>query len=249
MSILLTRVPERRFVALILPDPGLRTLRFLFRYDGHFRAMCWMKVGKDGSLYLNPRTGGMKPILHGEGISDGVGGWTQRKWREPDGSYVQNRKVSYHASGHVKGGTKMSRSVSVRHVERSTLIRQDDYAHPSRFAVIKPETMKTNDIIIPGQNGEPYELDEERPLTSRVFAAPLRAGNAQVPIIDDDPHARAGQTAIIVPATNLKNCQDLMYQIQFFNRPGVWPEMSTIAVLNADDPRNDNVRGAEQHGD
>ena len=229
-------LPERRFVALILPDPGRRTLRFLFKHDGKLRAMCWMSIGNDGSLYLNPRTGGTSPIEHGDGIADGSGGFAQLQWGEPDSSEVQNRKVSYHASGRVKGGARMSTSVSVRDIKQPTLIRQDDYAHPSRFAVIEPEAMRATDIVIPGQNGEPYELGEEHPMTSRVFAAPLRAGDAQVPIIDDDLNARAGQTAVVVPATNLKNCQDVTYQIQFFNRPGAWPDISTIAIVSTDDP-------------
>jgi hypothetical protein len=102
--------------------------------------MCWVSVGNESSLYLNPRTGGTSPIEHGEWIADGVGGFARVKWRELDSFEVQNRKVSYHASGRVKGGAGMGKSVSVRDVERSTPIRQDD---PSRFAVIEPEAMRT----------------------------------------------------------------------------------------------------------
>jgi hypothetical protein len=160
------------------------------------------------------------------------------QWEEPKtvGADAENRKVSYHASGRIKGGASMSTSVSIRDIERPTWIRQDEYAHPSRFAVVQPGEIRATDIVIPGQNGEPYELLQDYPLTSRVFAAPLRSGDAQVSIVDDDPHARAAQTAIVVPATNLRDCQDVTYQIQFFNRPGAWPEISTIAILNTEEP-------------
>jgi hypothetical protein len=227
-------IPERRFVALILPDPGRRVLRFLFRYQGHFHAVCWMTVGGDGSFYLNPRRVPPRPLIHGQGTADGIGGYAELMWDEQDSDDVSHRKVSHHASGRIKAGANMSTSVNLREIERSTLIRQDEYAHPSHFEVIEPELMKQTDIIVPGFDGGPYELDDEHPLTSRAFAAPLQAGNAQVPIIDDDPNARLGQTAIVVPATNLKGCQDLTFQIQFFNRSGEWPDISMAAILRVD---------------
>src|SRR6267378_3957332 len=93
--------------------------------------------------------------------------------------------------------------------------------------------MRRTDLIIPGPNSEVFELDDEHPLTSRVFVAPLRAGNAQTAIIDDDPNAQAGQTAVVVPATKSSGCQDVPFQVQFFTRPGGWPRMSTNAVLNS----------------
>jgi hypothetical protein len=156
------------------------------------------------------------------------------RFGEPDGEDESHRKVSHHPSGWVKGGANMSVSINLRQVEESTLFRQDEYAHPLRFDVTGPEAMKQTDIIVPRLDGQPYELDDEHPLTSRVFVAPLQSGNAQVPIIDDDPNARLGQTAIVVPATNLKGCQDLTFQVQFFSRTGAWPEMSMAAVLRVE---------------
>ena len=93
---------KRRAAVLILPDPGRRTLRFLFRYMAEFRAICWMKVGSDGSLYLNPRTGGERILAHADGIADGLGGFTQLTCAEPDGSVAGTWMVSYHASGWVR---------------------------------------------------------------------------------------------------------------------------------------------------
>lgn len=230
----LVTVPDHRFVAVILPDPARRKLRFLFEYNGQLRAMCWMMIGSDGSIYLNPRTGNRGPLTHGVGIADGSGGFSEVVWDQPDSPDEPNRKVSYHASGRIKGGARMSPALSLRDITQSTLIRQDEYAHPSRFAIIEPDKMRSTDIIVPGLKGSPYQLDDEHPLTSRVFAAPLRAGNAHVPIINDDPNARADQTAIVIPGVNLKDCQDLTYQIQFFNRIGQWPEVTMIAIRRPD---------------
>jgi hypothetical protein len=118
------------------------------------RAICSMSVASDGSLYLNPRRTESHPLVQGKGLADGAGGWEELEWGDPDGPAVQSRKVSYHASGRVKGGGKMSTSVSVRDVERLTLIQQDDYAHPSRFEIIEPTTMRATDIVVPGQDGQ-----------------------------------------------------------------------------------------------
>lgn len=76
MPIQLVMIPERRLVA----RPGRQEAPFLFKHDGRFRAMCWVSVGNDGSLYLNPRTGGTSPIEHGEWIAHGAGGFAQVKW-------------------------------------------------------------------------------------------------------------------------------------------------------------------------
>ncbi|HYY88051.1 MAG TPA: hypothetical protein VFA49_04590, partial [Chloroflexota bacterium] len=123
----------------------------------------------------------------GPGIADSLGGYTQLTWAEPILPRPGTSKVSYHASGWVKGGTRMTRSLPVRHVQRPTLIRQDDYAHPLRFDIVQPNELKSTDVVIRGWDCEPYVVDDEHSLTSRVFVAPLESGNAQVMFIDDDP--------------------------------------------------------------
>lgn len=237
MPIQLVSNPERGFVALILPDPGRRKLRFLFSHDGGLRALAWMNVGADGSLYLNHRIDAPNAASDGEGVADGKGGFAEVEWRELSltEDEMRKRKLSQHASGVVKSGDKRSWSVNVRDVAESTLVRQDEYAHPSRFEAIPAAALRSTDLVVPGQDGAPYEIQEDRPLTSRVFVAPLNDGAAQVPIIDDDPAADT-QTAIVVPYTNLRGCQSLTYQIQFFNRaPGAaWPDRSIVAVLNTE---------------
>jgi len=82
-----------------------------------------MNVGNDGSLYLNPRRLGTAPLKHGEGIADGAGGFAKVEWVQPDNAQVQDRKVSYHVSGRVKGGSRMTQSVNVRNIVGYTLIR------------------------------------------------------------------------------------------------------------------------------
>lgn len=234
----LVHIPERSFVALVFSKPPGGQLRFLFAYHGELRAISWLNIGRDGSLYLNARTTRGKPIIHGTGTANGFGGFWRHEWdpARPTPEDHQNRKVSYHSSGRTKGGGRMSTSISLRTLGASTLIRQDDYAHPSKFAVVAADALRKRDIVVPAANGQPFELKDDARLTSHVFAAPLQHGDAQVRIVDDDPGASRGQTAIVTPAINLEGCQDLTFQIHFFvrhNEP--WPEMTTIAVPDVDE--------------
>src|SRR6266508_4619413 len=102
---------------VLLDDPRRRRLRFLFPYRGQLRALAWMTVGGDGSLYLNPRRQRDKPLVVGRGINDGAGGYLDLEWQEPQPDSAAKPKVSYHASGVVKGGTHRSRSLNVRAIE------------------------------------------------------------------------------------------------------------------------------------
>jgi hypothetical protein len=156
-------------------------------------------------------------------------------WVEIESADVQNPKVSHHASGLVKAGSSRSMSINVRDVQESTLFRMQDHSHPSRFDVIPMEQMRETDIVVPWYRGEPYELYDDKPLKSRVWVAPLRDGHAQVPYIDDIDDAKYGQTAIVIPATNLKGCQDLTYQVQFFSTTGKWPDMDWISTSKLGD--------------
>src|SRR5260370_28916980 len=126
-------------------------------------------------------------------------------------------------------------SVNVREVEEATLFRMQDYSHPSRFDVIPENEMRETDIIVPWFTGQPYELVDDRPLTSRVWVGRLRDGHAQVPVIEDIDDAHKGQTAIVVPAKGLQGCPDLPCQIPFFSRTGKWPEMDWITTLKLGD--------------
>lgn len=236
MGIRFIAAQDGTIAALILPDPGRRTLRFLFAYLGELRAIAWMAVGADGSLYLNHRLSGSNKVISGQGIADGQGGFTDLRLEEgevPVG--IAKPKLSYHASGIVTRADERSHSVSIREVTESTLLRQDRYAHPSRFDVVR-SPLRATDIVVPDGAGQPFTLQDDRPLGSRVFVAPLVDGEAKVPVIDDLPIA--AQTAVVIPCQNLHRCQDITYQLQFFLDPpgSAWPEGSFAAVLDSSEP-------------
>lgn len=240
MAFELVEIPESGFVGLILPDPGRRTLRLLFSDGSDLRAMCWVNVGSDGSLYFNPRLKPESKLIHGSGVADGKGGFTELVVHETPIEEVSERnpKISQHSSGVVRRAHQRSRSLNVREITESVLVRQDQYAHPSRFDVVNPSSLRSTDIVVPTAGGAPYELYDSHPLESRVVVAPLRSGEAQVQVFDD--LRTDSQTAIVIPATNLLDCQDLTYQIQFFNGPAAtWPEVTMSAILDAEQPGRD----------
>lgn len=72
----LLQFPDRRAVSVVLPDPGRRKLRMIFRHDDGLRAMCWVTVGSDGSLYFNQLNDTGEKLTFVEAIADGKGGWT-----------------------------------------------------------------------------------------------------------------------------------------------------------------------------
>lgn len=236
-------VAAHGFVSLVLTeDVGRQQLRFLFSYRGELRAMSWMTVGSDGSLYLNPRLRAKRSPYSGSAVADGAGGFTDVDLREVAVAAVDdlNPKLSHHASGVVNRTDHRSRGVSPRSVTENTLFRQDDYAHPSRFNAIPVDKLRPTDIVVPTVGGGPFELDEDRPLTSRIMVAPLMGGDAQVAVIEDDNVDR--QTCVVAPFLNLRDCQDILYQVHFFNAPpSPWPEVTTMAVLDVEDAESDDA--------
>lgn len=218
---------DQHFAALIFPDIRRNRVRFLFSHNTQFKAVVWMMIGSDGSLYLHDRplpTQQPKIFYKSKGIADGSGGFSEinvphaKKW----GSLKEDeRKISYHSSGWVKGYGGFDQSVNLRDITERTLIQANQYTKPERYETIQKESLRNTDILVPAWDKDVFELDSTKPLMCRVFVEPLRAGRAQVEVLE-----RSGipnQSALIFPATSLLNSrdnkavQDLTYHIHFFN--------------------------------
>jgi hypothetical protein len=141
-----------------------------------------------------------------------------KKW---DDLRKDERKISYHSSGWVKGYGNFDQSINLRNIRERTLIQANQYTRPERYEVIEEDALRSTDIVVPAWDQDVFELDDAKPLMCRVFVEPLRVGRAQIGILDrpDTP----SQSALIFPATNLFNerddkpVQDLTYHIHFFN--------------------------------
>lgn len=220
--------PDHQLAVFVFDDFVRKKIRLLFAHRGDIRAVVWMMVGSDGSLYLNPRTVRKGPVITGRGTADGFGGFTELEWQELERLEGQDSKVSYHASGIVKGANLFVQSTEVRNLAESTLIRQDMYSNPERFAVVRASQFRKTDVLVQTWGGQPFEFDDNRPLACRVFAAPLKSGNAMVTVLDDvDGH----QTALLFPFKRLENCQDLTYELVFFQGvEGQWPKQTFQSI-------------------
>jgi hypothetical protein len=232
----LFEIPERQAVTLVLPDPGRRKLRMIFRHSDILRVMCWLSIGGDGSLYFDHSLEESKRITQVEAIADGAGGWSEAgKVRELLLSDIDEKspKLSQHASGVVRRADHRSRSLSFRDLGTSpVLIRQDEYRHPSHYRTVESGKLRIADVRVPAFGGSAYILDENRPLTSRLFVSRLQGGDANVTVVEEAEVD--AQTSIVLPATNLRGCQDLLFQLVFWNYPPrPWPDMATAGILDA----------------
>lgn len=218
---------DQHFAALIFPDIKRNRVRFLFAHNAQLRAVVWMMVGSDGSLYLNDRPLSFqqpKTLYKSKGVADGNGSFSEMnvphstKWTDIK---ENERKISYHSSGWVKGYGDFNQSINLRNITERTLIQANQYTRPERYGVIKEDKLRSTDIVVPAWDKDVFELDDTKPLMCRVFVEPLKGDRAQIGILER-PGA-PNQSALIFPATNLLNdrdnkvVQDLTYHIHFFN--------------------------------
>jgi hypothetical protein len=206
---------DQHFAALIFPDIKRDRIRFLFAHNTQLKAVAWMMIA---STQL-PKT-----LYKSKGIADGNGSFSEmnvpysKKWTDLK---ENERKISYHSSGWVKGYGNFNQSINLRNITKRELIKANQYTPPERYETIGENELKSTDIIVPEWDKAIFELDDTKPLMCRVFVEPLRGGRAQIGVLE-----RPGvpnQSALIFPATNLLNSrdnkvvQDLTYHIHFFN--------------------------------
>jgi len=218
---------DQHFAALIFPDIKRDRVRFLFVHNTQLKAVAWMMIGSDGSLYLHDRpssTQQPKTLYKSKGIADGHGSFStmnvpySKKWTDLK---ENERKISYHSSGWVKGYGDFNQSINLKSITGRTLIQANQYTRPERYDMIEEDALRNTDIVVPAWDKDVFELDDTKPLMCRVFVEPLRDGQAQIGILERP--GTPSQSALIFPATNLFNkrdnkpVQDLTYHIHFFN--------------------------------
>lgn len=235
---------NQHFVALIFPDIKRDRVRFLFAHNTQLKAVAWMKIGSDGSLYLHDRpspTQQPKTLYKSKGIADGNGSFSEmnvpysKEWTSIEKDV---QKISYHSSGLVKGYGDFNQSINLRSITERTLIQANQYTKPERYEVIEEYALRNTDIVVPVWDKDVFELDDTKPLMCRVFAEPLRKGQAQIGILERP--GTPSQSALVFPATNLFNkrdnkpVQDLTYHIHFFNEErGNNPDYTFTSFLEA----------------
>jgi hypothetical protein len=214
---------DKHFTALVFPDIKRDKVRFLFSYNNNLKAVAYMVIGNDGSLYLNPRLPTSEKFYKNKGIADGLGGFStigEDEIKDSSDIKKSEQKVSYHSSGRVKGFGDFEQSINLRTITERTLIQANQFTKPERYKTIEEPNLRTTDIIVPSWDGKVFELDSTKPLMCRVFVEPLKDASTQLDILER-PNNPA-QSALVFPATGLVDregepIQDLIYHLHFFN--------------------------------
>lgn len=145
--------PDKKHVSIIFPDIGRDTVRFIFSFNGGLKVLAWMKIGYDGSLYLNSRLPESKIVHKANAVADGKGGFRNLSAPEDislDTISKDNRKSSCHSSGKVKSYGAFEESAKLADLTKPTLIRQDQYTKPHRFMSIEQNELRPQASLCQG---------------------------------------------------------------------------------------------------
>lgn len=206
------------------PSPGRQRVRFLFMYEEELRAIAWMNVGRDGSLLYNASVakGGPTIVKHGSVQSDANGTATIEYSAGclVEDQALRDSHITYHASGLVKSGNVRTWSVSLRELEGTQQLFQAVFRHPRTCPTVhEPRRWDATPLALGSSLGAlvPYKLTDDRPLVGIVLAAPT--GRLELP---------DWGSALIMPFTDLRECQDLELAFIFDTQVGAWAPHSYV---------------------
>jgi hypothetical protein len=138
---------------------GARIRIGLITNDNRIRALLWIQISKDGSLYLGARKPDLESQKLGAKPIEGRESFIGYDEGEPiqDEAASKNPKLSFHASGVVHAAGKMWFRNTIRDLRERQLICQILFQHPSTFSCL--EKVKKHDI------GLWYPVDDEYPIS------------------------------------------------------------------------------------
>jgi hypothetical protein len=205
--------------AVFEPNPGDR-IRILIEYKGTWRALFWVKVASDGSVYLGPRIKKPKTIKKGRSIanngtisvnySDGV---------EVEIDKQPNKaKFSFHASGIINNliNERSIRS-SLRDIQEQEHLCTILFYHPDKFEEISIEKIKKRDICLR------YPIEDDYPIMMNVFIAPTQKLQLVNMVTEKQ------QLNIVLLYKNLQNISDMAVQLSIFTpAKGPWPPYTYV---------------------
>ena len=210
-------------VAVYSPDPGDR-IRILLRYRGHWLAVLWLQVSKDGSIYLGPRLVDVSSIRKGtkrlEGGQVSIGYDEGEEVKQP--GVLRNPKVSFHATGAINAGGERLRGESLRGIREQRTVCKVLFQHPSSWVPISRDSIRKRDICLE------YPIDEARPLTGALFVAPY--GKEEHIQFKDAAH----RVVVALTYSDLENVPDVLVQLALWH--GVeadWPPSTYILYAHA----------------
>lgn len=204
-------------------------IRFLFQYGHEVKALWWLQVLKDASLYTGPRV--KDPSFVGEG-SVTVG-------KEPvevlyqdaiptPATHRNRRHASFHGSGAANLGSLRHYQATLRDLQEQVLVCAGLVAHPSTFDGVSH--LRKRDILWD------YPIDEERPVTLMIYAAPI---TGFVPIHADADHQRIA--VIEYPPEGEFKGLTVAFDCAH-GAPGPWPPYSYVIARGGHSPEEPTVQ-------
>lgn len=196
------------------PSPGDR-IRILVEYKGVWKALFWIKVAKDGSIYLGPRITAPKTIKKGKSIPDS-NGFISISYSEGDEVDFINQpnipKASFHASGIINSLCGRSARSSLRNTQRQEQLCAVFFQHPDRFDEISLEKLKKRDICLR------YPIEDDYPLFMNIFVA----SKSKLELVDMGTEKH--QVNIVLTYEDLDGIDDIAVQLCLFApAKGAWP--------------------------
>ena len=189
------------------------------------RAVVWVEVSSDVSIYLGPRILNCDHMIIGRKTQKGgevfVGYDEGTQITDP--KILNNNKVSFHGSGITRAGGGRSFRTRLRDLRERQLLCYIILQHPTKFPILNK--IEKYDICLN------YPIEENSPIMCHVYVAP--GENKLPPIIIRDA---IYQASIILHYENIQAIGgDLAVQFLFFHgAEGAWPS-STYFIWQAKD--------------
>lgn len=216
-------MPSHVETAFYEPSPRDH-IRILIEYKGEWKPLFWFSVGKDGSIYLSPRN---KKIVK-RGTSIAKEGMVSVDYSE--GEVIQNIdskknfKTSFHSSGIINSVDNRVYREPLREIKEQQELCTILFQHPDKYESIEMNKLKKRDICLR------FPIEEQNPFMARISVAP--SDKTQNIIYEYAIY----QVDLVLPFSNLTNCQDITIQISIHSvvGDGSWPPYTYLLYPTRD---------------
>jgi len=151
-----------------------KRIRLVLAFENTLRPLLWLRVGRDGSIYLGPgraKSGESRLYRRRALIKNSTASLNLQDLPEPfhdDPNIVESAKLSFHVSGatHSPGGRTWS-AIPMRGLNGQIMVANVLFRNPRELREI--ETLRSNDYVCH------FTVNEACPLQGYLLAAPPHA--------------------------------------------------------------------------
>jgi hypothetical protein len=198
-------------------------VRFAIWYADAWRPFGWVRVGKDGSIYLGLLLG--HPSV-AKTVSLPTAKQVSIKYQDLEGIPVpKSSRVSFKVSGEIHFGDAVLHGKPLTSLAKARQLCVMNFAHPSRYRAPEKKNPNDFDIAITG-----YAPVDNKPMYGALIVAPL---NNSLSLPAKLPNMEAAVT-FAIGYRHLTRAPDIVVQVILGHGPkGPWPELPGVAVVAA----------------